>query len=138
MRVYECAKFIKIPADDGTEHHRRCLFFATFADKFFEIAAITGMRSGKSFRIVCFLIVMTELDEHKIAGLQRIENSLSAPLFDETFGAASVSRVIVNHYGFAEKSGHHLFPTTFEIVLRIWFDKHCGVANQPNIHRLLG
>jgi hypothetical protein len=76
------------------------------------------------------LVVVRELNDHPISGLQRVNQLLPEALRDETSGASPVRRVVDNHRGVFEERRQELSPP----VLGIWRFRrlvgHRGVAGQ--------
>ena len=108
----------------GEEDRRRALF-AGAADEGPQVLLV-GAESGRiALGVVGLGIVVAELDEHIVAGLEGVLDDVPEALVDEALRAAAVLRESVVH----EVREHHA-PAALELAVGEVFLRHGGIAHQ--------
>ena len=117
-------------AGDRSEEHRRGALRAGPADEGAEVVLVGAESRGIALRIVRLRIVVAELDEHVIPGLQGVVHLVPETPVDETLRAAAVLRVIDHLEGVVHEVLEHHAPAALGIAAREVLFRHGGIAHQ--------
>ena len=74
---------VEFAAGDGRGEDRRGAFGADVADEAAEVFGKGGLRVGAAFRVCDFFVVVAELDDHGVTGLEGGDDFFPAALGDE-------------------------------------------------------
>jgi len=102
-------------AHNGRQQHRDRPLFARFTHIAAQVAGIP-LRSGVAGRIVLFLVVVPELDEDVVAGLQFVINGGPASFVAERFGRTPVRGVVLDPHRTVEQRLEQLPPAPLGIL----------------------
>jgi hypothetical protein len=105
VRRLEFTGGVKFAAADGRRENGVGAFGADVADEAAEVFGEGGFRVGAAFRVGDFFVVVAELDDHGVTGLEGRYDLFPAALGDEAEGAAAVHGVILHGIGVFEKPG---------------------------------
>ena len=125
----------EVPPDNGCQQYGNTSLFPRFAHIAAQIFGIP-LRRGIAGRILLFLVVVPELDEDVVAGLQLSVNGGPAPLVAERFGRPPVRGVVLDPHRSVEQRPEQLSPAPLGILLRKVLRGAGRVADQVDTQRL--
>lgn len=120
---------IPFPAGDGRGEDGDGSAAAGFADEAGEVVAVAAVGRGVDGGVVGFFIVVAELDDQAIAGLEHFQGGVPTAFGDEGFCAAAIARVVVGAGGFADELAEKLAPAAFWVG-GIGFVGHGGIPDE--------
>ncbi|MNM90050.1 hypothetical protein D3C81_1022970 [compost metagenome] len=95
MCIQQCTEVVKQPRH-GRDQHRRRAFFPRHGDIARQELAVVGIRISEARRVFGLGIVVAELDQQHITGLQLLADGIQPPFVDEAARAAPTNRVIAH------------------------------------------
>jgi hypothetical protein len=134
VRVDE-VRALESPAHDRCEQHGMSAARAHLVDEAQEISAIVVVR--RVVRRADLLVVVAELDEHVVTGLQAVDDRLPPPLGDERSRAPPIHRAIHDAHPRRIEARLERFPpaglgTLVRLLLR-----HRRITSEPHGDRLV-
>ena len=122
---------VELPAADGRREDRRGAAGARLGDEAAEVVTERRRGVGVPLRVLLLLVVVRELDDHKVAR-RKIAGELRPPaLADETLSAAAVHRAVVDlHRRIHQRAERHA-PAAFRQVEGLV--GHRGVAGEEDL-----
>jgi len=131
MGIHELAVRIEFPAGNrGAEQGMGAARFG-FLDIYHKIGFETAERFGETIG-VRFVVVVAELDDDPVAGLEFIADRLPTAFADEALAAAAIHGVILDAHAGLKIEREELSPTAFGIGGNERLVGHGGIADHVN------
>ena len=117
-------------AGHRSQENRRGALLAGAADEGPEILLVGAESRGIAVGIIGLGVVVAELDEHVIPGLEGVLDHVPEALVDEALRAAAVLRIVDDPEGVVHEVREHHAPAALELAVGEIFLRHGGIAHQ--------